>query len=170
MLAEQHKWSRVPVSEHRPPQPAGRTLRMWSFQRLVPNPPLLASRRRLHLARPESRIPLTAHRSDTGTSFPSLWPECSPARRGFLRQSNEAKNPTRAPTKEETSGKVTPAQNPVRRKKKKKKRTAKIYRPTKRFRRRQEQGMVSLTRSWIAPALWHPPFLSCKSKQTESDG
>ena len=47
---------------------------------------------------------------------------------------------------------------------------AKSYRPTKWGRICQEQGMIILTISWRASALWRPPLLSCKSKQTESNG
>ena len=53
----QHRWSHAPVSEHRSPWPAGRTLCRWIFNQLVPDSPLPASHRRPHLSRPESRIP-----------------------------------------------------------------------------------------------------------------
>ena len=73
------------------------------------------------------------------------------------------------PTKGGPSGKVTLDQKPVP-KKNRKKSTAKISWPTKRGRRSQEQCLVSSTRPWTTLAFWCPPFLSCKSKYTKSNG
>ena len=167
-MAKQHKWYRAPVSECTSPWPASRTLCRWSFHQLVPDPSLPASHRRLNLSRPEPRIPRMAQRSNTGKSFPYLWSLCSPAGRGALRKSKGAKNPTLTPTKEIPSGEVTPDHKPVPKKKKKNIKFNNSW-PTKRGRRRREQGLVISTRSWIASALWRPPPLSCKSKQTESN-
>ena len=85
---------------------------------------------------------------------PSLWPACSPAEWDALRRSRGgAKKPRR------TSGKGTSSQKPVPRKRMRKKKTDKSYQPEKRGRRRQDKGLVSLTRSWRASALWCPPSL-----------
>ena len=69
----------------------------------------------------------------------------------------------------EGGGKVTLAQKTVTRKKNKK-RTAKSSRSTKRGSRRQEQGLVSSTRSWGTSLLWSHLLHSYKSNRTDSDG
>ena len=69
MSDNHYKWSWAPVSERTSIQPSGRTLRLWIFKLLVLDPPLPESRRRLHLARPESR---TILQQECGPSLSAL--------------------------------------------------------------------------------------------------
>ena len=59
--------------------------------------------------------PPAAQRKDTGTSFPSLWPACSPDGRGSPRRSKGAKKLTLTPMKKIPSGKGTPDQSQYQR-------------------------------------------------------